>query len=308
MPSVSPAALEKHLSTGRLEAVYLLLGEDEAGKTALVSRFIETVEPDLRPFNVDRFHGGEVSVAEILDAARTVPLMTPRRVVVVLRAERVLVPKRETEQTARELAALEAYLDDPAPETVLVLDAQRIDERRRVAKQLLARAVVVRCDGLIDRHQAERWIRAAVAEASRRIESQAVRLLAERAGTDLVRLRRDVERVLLYVGERRTVTVEDVLDVTGPGEASDDWAVARAIERGDAATALRELALALDAGAAPVMVLGQLAWVVRTRLPSARVPAALEALYRTDLDLKSSVSDPRVALERLVVELCGSAR
>jgi len=34
------------------------------------------------------------------------------------------------------------------------------------------------------------------------------------------------------------------------------------------------------------------------------VPAAVEALFRTDLELKSSGGDPRVLLERLVVDLC----
>jgi len=34
-----------------------------------------------------------------------------------------------------------------------------------------------------------------------------------------------------------------------------------------------------------------------------RVPAAIEALFRTDLELKSS-GDARVLLERLVVQLC----
>jgi DNA polymerase III delta subunit len=59
------------------------------------------------------------------------------------------------------------------------------------------------------------------------------------------------------------------------------------------------------------MVLGQLAWFVRERLSASaprRVPAAIEALFRTDLDLKSSGGDPRVLLERLVVELCGERR
>jgi hypothetical protein len=37
----------------------------------------------------------------------------------------------------------------------------------------------------------------------------------------------------------------------------------------------------------------------------ARVPAAVEALFRTDVGLKSSGGDPRLLLERLVVELCG---
>jgi hypothetical protein len=64
----------------------------------------------------------------------------------------------------------------------------------------------------------------------------------------------------------------------------------------------------MEAGAVPYMVLGQLAWFVRDKLANAdtrRVPAAVEALFRTDLDLKTSGGDPRVLLERLVVELCG---
>ena len=80
-----------------------------------------------------------------------------------------------------------------------------------------------------------------------------------------------------------------------------------AIQRGDAAEALRQLGLALESGGVPYMILGQLAWFVREKLPFVdprRVPAAIEALFRTDLELKSSGGDPRVLLERLVVELC----
>ena len=56
----------------------------------------------------------------------------------------------------------------------------------------------------------------------------------------------------------------------------------------------------------PYQILGQLAWFVRDRMADTRrIPAAVEALFRTDLDLKSSGGDPRVLLERLVVELCG---
>ena len=55
------------------------------------------------------------------------------------------------------------------------------------------------------------------------------------------------------------------------------------------------------------MILGQLGWFVRDRLSTSdprRVPAAVDALFRTDLDLKTSRGDRRVLLERLVVELC----
>ena len=61
----------------------------------------------------------------------------------------------------------------------------------------------------------------------------------------------------------------------------------------------------MDGGAVPYMILGQLAWFVRAKIPAPRVSAAVEAVFRTDLAIKTSAGDPRVLLERLVVELCG---
>ena len=84
-----------------------------------------------------------------------------------------------------------------------------------------------------------------------------------------------------------------------------------AIEAGAPGEALRQLALMLDAGAPPEKVLGQLAWVVRAKFPQlapAGVRPAVDALFRTDVDLKRSAGDPRILLERLIVELCGSRR
>ena len=51
------------------------------------------------------------------------------------------------------------------------------------------------------------------------------------------------------------------------------------------------------------MLMGQLRWVAE-QLPASRLQDAIEALFRTDLALKSSGGEPRVLLERLVVELC----
>jgi hypothetical protein len=53
------------------------------------------------------------------------------------------------------------------------------------------------------------------------------------------------------------------------------------------------------------MILGQLAWFVRTKVPGPKVSVAVEAVFRTDLAIKTSAGDPRALLERLVVELCG---
>jgi DNA polymerase III delta subunit len=102
-----------------------------------------------------------------------------------------------------------------------------------------------------------------------------------------------------------------VREVAGPAALQDDWAMTNAIEAGQAPDALRQLALMLDAGAPPEKILGQLGWLVRTKFPNLapdHLPAAVQGVFRTDLALKRSAGDPRILLERLVVELCGRKR
>jgi DNA polymerase-3 subunit delta len=153
----------------------------------------------------------------------------------------------------------------------------------------------------------EQLVRKAGAECGKPIEPAAVRLVAQRAGVDIVRLRGDIERLMLFAAEKPAITIADAREVVSAETAQDDWAVTNAIQQRNAPEALRQLALALDSGAVPYMIVGQLAWFVRDKLTQTdtrRVPAAIDALFRTDLDLKTSAGDPRVLLERLVVELC----
>ena len=309
MPALTPGGLRNRIASGDLHPVYLLVGDDEREKEALAAALADTIDEGLRAFNVDRFHGGDASLEEVLAAARIVPMMAPRRIVIAVRAERMLQPARESEAARRALDALEEYLAAPLPETTLVLVAGGLDERRRIVKQLRTLAAVVRCGTPEDAAGLRRWIRERLDEGGRQADDAAVRLLSDLAGRDTVRLRNALDRLLLFVDVGDTITASHVHELLGPSApcATDDWAVARALEQGVPDRALRELGLALDAGAVPHMVLGQLAWVARTRLAAARIEPAIEAVFRTDLALKQSGGEPRVLLERLVVDLCGTA-
>jgi DNA polymerase-3 subunit delta len=261
-----------------------------------------------------------------VESARTLPMMADRRVIVVLRAERILKPKRrgkdeepdDVEEPPGDTDVLEAYVKRPEPLTTLLLVASDVDRSRRLYKAIQKHATIVECwglkggkDGRVDLRQvartAEALVRQAVADAGQQIDPAAARLVADRAGTDIATLRGDVERLLMYAAGKPKIDLRDAQEVVSAETSQDDWAVTNAIQRGDAAEALRQVALALESGGVPYMILGQLGWFVREKLPGTdprRVPAAVEALFRTDLDLKSSGGDPRVLLERLVVELC----
>ena len=308
MSLLTPSAFRQQIKSGRIEPVYLFVGADEGEKSALVSELTALIEEGLRAFNVDRFYGGEALATgvAIVDAARTLPLMAPRRVIIVLQAELLLVPKRDTQATARDQETLTTYIKSPGSHACVAFVAGSLDERRTLPKLLVKSAAVVRCDGLADPAEAARWLRDMAQSRNTTIEPRAIQRFIERAAGDAARLRTDAERLFLYASGRKTVTAADVEAITTEVNlTSGEWAVTGAIERGAGAEALRELAAQLDAGAAPYMILGQLAWCARTKIDPRRVPAAIEAVFRTDLALKSSGGDPRVLLERLVVELCG---
>ena len=315
MATSPPAAVLKQIAASSPDPIYLILGADEIEKSALAHEFEALVEEELRPFNIERIHAGDVSsgdtfaaaVGSVVSAARTLPMMAPRRVVLVLRAEALLVPKRESDAATRALDELEALLKRPEPQTTLVLVAAAVDRRSRMFKLLSKQATIVECGVLYDVSDAERWIKARVGAGGGAIEPAAARLLAQRGGTDVTRLRNDVDRLLLYALGQKTVTLDDVRQIVGPEALQDDWAMTNAIEAGDGGTALRQLALILDAGAAPEKVLGQLGWLVRSKFPAlapGSLKAAIDAVFRTDVDLKSSGGDSRILLERLVAELC----
>jgi len=330
VPGGTPQTIRQQIKQGKPQPIYLIVGDDEAEMSRLTAELSTLVEDELRAFNLERMYAGErgVSPASIVESARTLPMMGDRRVVVVLRAEKILKPKRrgkpleedEAEEDAEppsDLDVLEAYARSPEPMTTLVLVAADVDRSRKLYKSLSKQATIVECWGLkpnrdakVDLRQvartAEALVRQAVTGAGQQIDPAAARLIAERAGTDIATLRGDLDRLLLYAAGKPKIDLTDVQAVVSGETAQDDWAVTNAIQRGDTAEALRQIGLAMEAGGIPVKILGQLGWFVRERLSAEprRVRPAVEALFRTDVDLKSSGGDPRVLLERLVVDLC----
>jgi DNA polymerase-3 subunit delta len=306
MPALTTTALRAQLAAGEAGPLYLLVGADAVERAAVAAEFVSIIEEELRPFNVDRCYGGDTSIDALLDAANMFPLMSPRRVVIVLDGEKVLAPKRESKDADEQAERLEAYVASPAPHATVVFVCGSLDMRRRVSKALVRDGFVVDCGTIEDATAAERWVKTRAAQEQVPLEGGAVRALVERAGLDIGRLRAGLERVSLYAMGQKAITAADVAASVVPGpEVQADFGIAKAIWRDDAVEALRELGRATEAGAVPFLLLGQLR-AAAEKLPPARLPAAIGAVLRTDLALKSSGGDAQVLLERLVVELCNS--
>jgi DNA polymerase-3 subunit delta len=326
---VKPADVRQQIKSGETGPLYLLEGDDLQSRHDLAADFTTLVDEGLHAFNVQSFYANEATnagtrdqmIGDILAAARTLPMMAPRRVLLVHEAEKLLSPRKgkDDEDTAPPAAAgagkkkraltpgeeLEAYFESPEPLTTLVFVAGSLDGNRRMVKLLRKRAVVVDCGTLDDPAEATKWIKAYLQKEGLEIEPKGVTALLHATGLSLGRIRAEVDKLALYVAGEKTITVQHVKDSTTPvDEPGDGPVVGFAIRDGDVKTALREVTALLDAGAPHLPLLGQIRWGAGLLRPDARAKRALDLVLETDLALKTSGGEPRHLIEKLVIQLC----
>ena len=331
---MKPAEVRAQINAGKTGPLYLLEGDDLQSRHDLALEFASMVDEGLQAFNVESFYANEATTAgardamigAILSTSRTLPMMVPRRVVVLHEAERLISPKRSKEDddaaplpldtgSGRKKRApapispveeLEAYIEKPEPMTTLVFVAGPLDSNRRLVKLLRKHATLVDCGSLESPQEAGTWIKRRLEKDELTIDARAIALLLEATGLSLGRIRAEVEKVVLYAAGESAVTERHIRDLLMPeSEPGLDFALGKAIWNNNAAAALAEVAAQFDAGAPPVMVLGQIRAAAGRLRPDARAKNGLDLVLRTDLALKSSGGHPKFLLERLVVELCG---
>lgn len=324
---MKPTEVRSHIKSGETAPLYLLEGDDLQSRHDLALEFATLVDEGLHAFNVQSFYANEATTAggrdqlmgEIVAAARTLPMMAPRRVLLVHEAEKLLSPRkgRDDDESPVPPAGgrkkrgttpseeLEGYFEAPEPLTTLVFVAGALDGNRRLVKLLRKHAVAVDCGTLDNAADATRWIKACLQKEGLDIEAKAVTALLQATGLSLGRIRAETEKLALYVSGEKVVTVQHVKDATTPlDEPGDGPVVGFAIRDGDVKTALREVSALFDAGAPYLPLLGQIRWGAGLLRPDARVRRAMDLVLETDLALKSSGGEPRFLIEKLVIELC----
>jgi DNA polymerase III delta subunit len=327
---MKPTEVRKQITAGETGPLYLLEGDDLQARHDLALEFASLVDEGLQAFNVQSFYANEATTAgardqligELLSAARTLPMMAPRRLLIVHEAERLLSPRKAKDdegegpgtpgavdkkrsKTLTPIEELEQYFESPEPMTTLVFVSGGVDANRRLVKLLRKHGTSVDCGSLESPGEASRWIQKRLEADGLTIEPRAVTLLLETTGVSLGRIRAELDKIVLYAAGEKVVTARHVKDLVMPqSEPGEDFALGRAIWANNAAAALREIAAQFEAGAPAPMVLGQIRVAAGRLRPDDRAKHGLDAVFRADLAIKSSAGEPRYVLERLVVELC----
>ncbi len=318
------------VETGSIPQVVVLSGTERF----FVDRAIEALRKAVlgegpSGFNEDVFEGKGSSAARVIDAARTLPMLASHRLVLVRGAAAL---------AAADLDKLADYLEAPSPSSCVVLTADKLDGRTRLAKRasklgLSWEAAPLKPGDLRGFVQREAQRHGA------RLLPDAGAALLDAVGNDLPALDDALERLSLYVGEGASIDVAAVEACVAKLRVESIWALVDAVGMRDQRTALRAAASLLADREPPLRVLAMVARQLRMvgrmqsalaageppqeaaraagappfkarelataakRMGAGTLARAFGVLAETDLALKGSKRPPDIVLEQAILDL-----
>ena len=311
-----------------VKPVYVLHGADAFLRDAHRREIVDALIGDADPQTCVTSFDATAELAEVLDELRTAPFLAPHRVVIVRDADAFISANRKS---------LEQYLQSPVETSSLVLMVLSWPKNTHIAKIVAKIGSVLECAAPKYR-QLSQWLAQAAARRGKEIAPDAGRLLSEWVGEDLALLDGEIEKLSLFVGDRRSITAADVAEVVTATAGPAAFALTNALTASDAPAALKALSGMLTVRGEEFRVAGTIRWHLRQVLRGcqlaaagdrpekalpARIPPAqrnaflalmkrrslravqgdFRNLIRTDLAMKSG-TPPLAALQELVILLC----
>ncbi|MEY4580597.1 MAG: hypothetical protein RL701_5300 [Pseudomonadota bacterium] len=237
----------------RAGPVSLLVGSERLFIDRAVAALKRASVGDGDRWNEEIFQAKTASSAQIVDAARTLPMLGNMRFVLV---------RGLHELADKEHERLAEYFAHPVDTCCMVLTADKLDGRSKLMK--IAKQRDYLCEVQPLKPAAMRSF--AVREARRReirIDDAAISALVESVGTDISALDDGLERLALYVGANQLVTVAAVEACVSRVRVESIWALVDAVSTRDRRTALKAAASLLDDREPPLRILSLLSRQLR---------------------------------------------
>ncbi len=221
--------------------IHLLNGDNPALLSEAMTGLIDTLVGDGdRTLLVDDHSSDQYTVEHVVDAARTLPFLTDRRIVVARGAERF---------TVDELGPLVSYLEDPSPTSTVVLEWGGGRIPKKLTDMIKSSGGVKTATAAPQQARARQdWLDDRLASSPVSLEPRAKRAIVERLGEDVGRLGGLLAVLESTFGPGVALSADDVEPFLGQSGSVPTWDLTDALDKGDISTALNVLARMLDAG------------------------------------------------------------
>lgn len=201
----------KEIGQGRIAPVYLCYGPEKYFRREFVSFLLEQcVQPEYKDFAVSKYDLAETPVDIVIEDAETMPFMVPRKVVLAHNAL-FFTGAKESGKVEHKLDRLLAYIQSPVDYSVIVftVDADKLDERKKIVKTLKDRGGVIAFPALTADELA-RWVERQAAQKRFTFAEGAVERLIMNTGANAHSLSAEIEKLALYIGPGGQIGVDEV--------------------------------------------------------------------------------------------------
>ena len=194
------------IKNGRFSPVYLLYGEEEyfIKETRKLICEYALADEDAE-FNLASIDLEETPVEIAIEEMETLPFMGERRVV-ILHNPSFLTAERKKEKVEHDLKRLEAYLANPSPTTIAVFIAPypKLDERKKITKELKRNAAVLESKALYERDLAK-WLGSHSKTLGVTISQDGIDALVALTGNHLMMAATELEKLALYAANEQVI-------------------------------------------------------------------------------------------------------
>lgn len=195
------------IKAGNIKPIYFLMGEEPYYIDKL-SEYIEqnVLAEEEKGFNQTVLYGRDVSVDDIVSAAKRYPMMADRQVIIV----------KEAQELSRTIDKIESYVNNPLETTVLVFcyKYKTLDKRKKVTKLLSQNGIVYESKKLYE-NQVGDWIKRVLAGKKYTIDPKANAMLVEFLGTDLSKINNELEKLQIILPQGTMITAEHIEENIG---------------------------------------------------------------------------------------------
>ena len=262
------------LESRKMRPAYVFVGDEAFFRKRFRDAILEHLVPaDLREFSLFEFDLAETDLAEILDRARTPSLMAPFQVFFV-RGVKNLFGRGAKEER---LAAIEEYCNHPNPDAIIVFVADHISIPADVRKMEIQdkeryqriRDIMGPYCGIVELARVEegdavRWITDYCASQGVKIESDGARELVDALGGDMMMISNELEKLILYVGEKKRIALGDVETMVLAAKQRSLYELTDAISSKDRVRALEVLDAILASGEGEEAAIGHIYMLAKT--------------------------------------------
>ena len=262
------------LESRKLKPAYVLVGDEAFFRKRYRDAILEhLVAPDSRDFSFFEFDLNETSLAEVLDRAQTPSLMAPFQVFFV-RGVKTLFGRGSNEE---KINAIADYCKNPNPDALLVFVADHIsipadarkmemtdkDRYQKIREDLGPICGIVEL-ARVEEGEAVRWIGEYCATRDVKIDADGARELVDALGGDMMTISNELEKLILYVGEKKKISLGDVETMVLSAKQRSLYELTDAISLKDRVRALEILDALLSSGDGEEAAIGHLYMLAKT--------------------------------------------